>query len=55
MLMSEQEVKKRNIKPMARIVAWAQTGIEPKVMGIGPVTAVKAVVSKLFAAQVSRS
>lgn len=45
MLMSQQEVKKRNIKPLAKIVAWAQTGIKPEVMGLGPVTAVKKVVS----------
>lgn len=45
--MSQQEVQKRNIKPLAKIVAWAQTGIEPDVMGLGPVTAVKAVVSIL--------
>ena len=45
MLMSGAEVQKRGMKPMAKIVAWAQTGIEPKVMGMGPVTAIKAVVS----------
>lgn len=44
LLMSEQEIKKRNVVPMAKIVAWAQTGIEPNVMGIGPVSAVNAVV-----------
>lgn len=46
--MSGDEVKKRSIKPMAKIVAWAHTGVDPKVMGIGPVTAVEAVVSKLY-------
>ena len=46
LLISGEEVKKRSIKPMAKIVAWAQTGVEPKIMGIGPVTAVNAVVSK---------
>lgn len=44
LLMSLQEVEKRNIKPMAKIVAWAQTGIKPEVMGLGPVTAVEKVV-----------
>ncbi|XP_037938562.1 acetyl-CoA acetyltransferase, cytosolic [Teleopsis dalmanni] len=45
-LMSAEEVQKRSIKPLAKIVAWAQTGICPKVMGIGPVTAVNAVLAK---------
>lgn len=42
--MSGSEVEKRSANPMAKIVAWAQTGVEPDVMGIGPVTAVEAVV-----------
>lgn len=46
LLMSGDEVKKRSIKPMAKIVAWAHTGVDPKVMGIGPVTAVEAVLQK---------
>lgn len=43
--MSQQEVEKRNIKPLAKIVAWAQTGLKPEVMGLGPVSAVQSVVS----------
>ncbi|XP_053957212.1 acetyl-CoA acetyltransferase, cytosolic [Anastrepha ludens] len=46
LLMSGEEMKKRSIKPMAKIVAWAQTGVEPDVMGIGPVSAVEAVLLK---------
>ncbi|XP_011183172.2 acetyl-CoA acetyltransferase, cytosolic [Zeugodacus cucurbitae] len=46
LLMSGEEVEKRSIKPMAKIVAWAQTGVDPKIMGIGPVTAVEAVLQK---------
>ncbi|XP_013104201.1 acetyl-CoA acetyltransferase, cytosolic [Stomoxys calcitrans] len=46
LLMSEQEVQKRGLVPLGKIVAWAQTGIEPKVMGIGPVSAVNAVLAK---------
>jgi acetyl-CoA C-acetyltransferase len=38
-LMSADEAKKRGIKPLARIVSWATTGVDPKVMGIGPITA----------------
>ncbi|XP_067647767.1 acetyl-CoA acetyltransferase [Eurosta solidaginis] len=46
LLMSGNEVTKRSIKPMAKIVAWAQTGVEPDVMGISPVSAVQAVLKK---------
>lgn len=44
-LTTEKEAKARELKPLARIVAWAQTGVDPAVMGIGPVSAVKKVVS----------
>ncbi|XP_058822592.1 acetyl-CoA acetyltransferase, cytosolic-like [Topomyia yanbarensis] len=43
LLMSAEEVQKRDTKPMARIVAVAQTGICPKTMGIAPVSAVSKV------------
>lgn len=33
--------KKYNLKPLARIVASAATGVEPRIMGIGPVTAIQ--------------
>ncbi|XP_065359327.1 acetyl-CoA acetyltransferase, cytosolic [Calliphora vicina] len=46
LLMSQQEAEKRHIKPLAKIVAWSQTGIKPEVMGLGPVTAVKSVLAK---------
>lgn len=38
----------KNIKPLAKIIAYAQSGVDPKVMGIGPVPAVELVVSKNF-------
>ena len=34
-------VKKHNLKPMARIVAMASAGVEPSIMGIGPIYAVR--------------
>ncbi|XP_050070163.1 acetyl-CoA acetyltransferase [Anopheles maculipalpis] len=46
LLMSEEEVKKRDAKPLAKIVAYAQTGICPKTMGAGPISAVEAVLQK---------
>ena len=36
---SEEAVKKYNLKPMARIVSSAVVGVEPRIMGIGPVEA----------------
>ena len=38
-LMSADEAKKRGIKPLARIVSWANTGVDPAIMGTGPITA----------------
>lgn len=45
LLMSGEEVSKRGLQPLAKIVGWTQSGIEPKVMGLGPVTSVEALVS----------
>ena len=45
-LMSADEAKKRGIKPLARIVSWATTGVDPSIMGIGPVTASQAALKK---------
>ncbi len=42
---SRAEAERRGIAPMARIVGWATVGVDPRVMGIGPVPAMK----KLFA------
>jgi acetyl-CoA acetyltransferase family protein len=35
----EEFVKSKNLKPLGRIVSWAYTGVEPELMGIGPVPA----------------
>lgn len=43
--MSEDEIQKRSIKPLAKIIAFAQSGIDPQIMGMGPVSAVQEVVS----------
>ena len=40
-LMSEEKIKELNVIPLARIVSWATVGVDPSVMGIGPITAVK--------------
>lgn len=39
LLSSEEGLKKHNLKPMARIVSAAVAGVEPRIMGIGPVYA----------------
>lgn len=39
--MSEEKAKRLNIQPLARIVNWAQSGVSPEIMGIGPVPAVQ--------------
>ncbi len=40
-LMSAAEAKKRGIAPMARIVSWGHAGLDPSVMGTGPIPASK--------------
>jgi acetyl-CoA acyltransferase len=40
MVMSEKLVKELKLEPMARLVSYAAAGVEPKIMGIGPVEAV---------------
>lgn len=39
MLASEAAVKAHGLKPMARLVAYAHAGVEPELMGLGPVPA----------------
>jgi acetyl-CoA C-acetyltransferase len=40
-LMSEQEAEKRGLQPLARIAGYSVAGVDPKVMGIGPVPAIQ--------------
>jgi acetyl-CoA acyltransferase len=40
MVMSEEMVKELNIEPIARMVNYAAAGVEPRIMGIGPVAAI---------------
>ena len=41
LLMKESKANELDIKPLARIVSWATVGVDPSIMGIGPVPAVK--------------
>jgi acetyl-CoA acetyltransferase family protein len=45
-VMSLEEVRKRNMEPLGRIVSWGVAGVEPKVMGRGPVPATKVALQK---------
>ncbi|TPW12780.1 MAG: acetyl-CoA C-acetyltransferase [bacterium] len=40
-LASEEVVKAKGLKPLARIVNWSFVGVEPEVMGMGPVPAIQ--------------
>ena len=45
-LMSMANAEKRGVKPMARIVSWATAGVDPKVMGSGPIPASRKALEK---------
>jgi acetyl-CoA C-acetyltransferase len=45
-LMEAQAAQRANVKPMARLVAYGHAGIDPKIMGLGPVSAVKSALEK---------
>jgi acetyl-CoA acetyltransferase family protein len=45
-LVSEDTATRRNLRPLARIIDYAIAGVDPKIMGIGPVPAVKKLLLK---------
>ena len=45
-LMSSYEAKKRDLKPLAKIVSWATCGVDPSLMGSGPIPASKKALKK---------
>jgi acetyl-CoA C-acetyltransferase len=45
-LTTSEHAKKNGLKPMARLVAYAHAGVEPQVMGLGPIPAVRKVFEK---------
>ncbi|WP_342234859.1 acetyl-CoA C-acetyltransferase [Inquilinus sp. OTU3971] len=45
-LMSEEEAARRGITPLARIASWATAGVDPAVMGSGPIPASRAALKK---------
>ena len=46
LLMTEEEAMKRGITPLARIVSWATAGVDPSIMGTGPIPASKKALEK---------
>src|SRR5438046_7849920 len=45
-LMEKSVAAKKGLKPMARLVSYGHAGIDPKIMGLGPVSAVKRALAK---------
>ncbi|MBN9599197.1 MAG: acetyl-CoA C-acetyltransferase [Afipia sp.] len=45
-LMSEKQAAKEGRKPLARIVSWAQAGVDPSIMGTGPIPASRRALQK---------
>jgi acetyl-CoA C-acetyltransferase len=46
LLMTLEEANKRGITPLARIVSWAHAGVDPSIMGTGPIPASKKALEK---------
>ena len=45
-IMSADEAKARGLKPLARIASWAHAGVEPEIMGTGPIPASRKALEK---------
>jgi acetyl-CoA C-acetyltransferase len=46
MLMTRADAEKRGLKPLARIVSWGHAGVDPAIMGTGPVPATRKALAK---------
>ena len=44
--MSQNEANKRNLNPLAKIISWATCGVDPSLMGSGPIPASKKALEK---------
>ena len=45
-LMSAKDAEKRGLEPLARVVSWAHAGVDPSIMGSGPIPASRAALKK---------
>tara|TARA_B100000902_G_scaffold367352_1_gene389886 strand:- start:1050 stop:2225 length:1176 start_codon:yes stop_codon:yes gene_type:complete len=46
LLTTLEEAEKKSIKPLAKIVSWASVGVDPSLMGLGPIEAVRKAINK---------
>jgi acetyl-CoA C-acetyltransferase len=46
-LAGAEEAERRGVRPMARILGWTTTGVDPRIMGIGPVPAIRKLLDRL--------
>ena len=46
LLTTLEEAKKKSIKPLAKIISWASVGVDPSLMGLGPIKAVREAIKK---------
>jgi len=46
LLTTLREAEKKSIKPLAKIVSWASVGVDPTLMGLGPIEAVRKAIKK---------
>ena len=46
LLTSLEEAEKKSIKPLVKIVSWSSVGVDPSVMGLGPIAAVREAIKK---------
>ncbi|ETA70301.1 acetyl-CoA C-acetyltransferase [Candidatus Pelagibacter ubique] len=45
-LMSREQAEKKSLEPMVKIVSWATSGVEPSLMGLGPIPSIQEALSK---------
>ena len=46
MLTTVEEAKKKSMQPLAKITSWASVGVDPALMGLGPIGAVREAIKK---------
>ena len=44
--MSGEQAEKKSLEPLAKIVSWATCGVEPSLMGLGPIPSIQEALSK---------
>ncbi len=45
-LMSREQAEKKSLEPLVKIVSWATCGVEPSLMGLGPIPSIQEALSK---------